>query len=147
MYTVWQGDRLLGETDLTYEPLRPRHRGGTFFPTPGSEVLIPTADLSLQLRDASGRVVPTDWLAVYDLDASPVAGDDEDDLDADDLDDIEFQEMLDAELEAAQEHDAALVREWLAQRDAFDDADDDPLGDEFSRYQIQLMLAEDAAIP
>jgi hypothetical protein len=138
MYTVWQGDRLLGETDLTYEPLRPRHRGGTFFPTPGSEVLIPTADLSLQLRDSSGRVVPTDWVAVYDLEASPDARVE------DEFDDVEFEELLDAELEVAEEHDAALVREWLAQRDGFDD--DDLLGDEFSRYQIQLMLADTAAV-
>jgi hypothetical protein len=140
MYTVWQGDRLLGETDLTYEPLRPRHRGGTFFPSPGSEILIPTADLSLRLRDSSGRVVPTDWVAVYDLEATPGDADD-------DLDDVEFDEMLEAELEVSAEHDAAVVREWLADRDRFDEQDDDPLGDEFSRYQIQLMLADGAAIP
>lgn len=141
MYTVWQGDRLLGETDLTYEPLRPRHRGGTFFPSPGSEALIPTADLALQLRDSRGRVIPTDWVAVYDLHATP------DECDEDDLEDVEFEAMLDADLEAAEEHDAVLVREWLAERLSFDEPDDDTLGDEFSRYQIQLMLADNAAAP
>lgn len=140
MYTVWHGDRLLGETDLTYEPLRPRHRVGAFFPSPGSELLIPTADSSLQLRDSSGRIIPTEWVAVYDLDASRDA-----DVE-DDFGDVEFEKMLDAELEAAQENDADLLREWLAQRDAFDEPYDDALCDEFSRYQIQLMLADRAAV-
>jgi hypothetical protein len=145
MYTLWQGDRLLGETDLTYEPLRPRHRGGSFFPSPGTEALIPTADVSLQIRDARGRVVPTDWVAVYDLEG-PLAERDVDDFDdLDHLDDLEFAEVVHAE--AAEEYEAVLLRDWLAQRNAFDEQGNDPLDDEFSRYQIQLMLADGATIP
>lgn len=139
-YTVWQGDCLIGETDLAYEPVRPRHRGGNFFPSPGNEALIPTADLSLQLRDSTGRVIPTEWVAVYDLDASAIERDEVE------LDDLGFDEPLDEELEGAVEHDALFAREWKADAE-FDEADDGPLGEEFSRYQIQLMLTEGTAIP
>lgn len=136
-YTVWQGDRLIGETDLASERVDARYRSGNFIPTPGTEEFVPTTDHSLQLRDAGGNVIPTEWLTVYDLDA--------DILD----DDADFDEPLDEELEASVEHDAALIREWMSAREAevFDDSDDDRFSEEFSRYQIQLMLAEGAAIP
>ena len=137
-YTVWQGDRLIGETDLASDRVDARYRSGNFIPVPGTEELVPTTDSSLQLRDAGGKVVPTEWLTVYDLDADIV--DDEADLD----------EPLDEELEASVDHDAALIREWMAAREleAFDACDDDDdFVEEFSRYQVQLMLAEGAAIP
>jgi hypothetical protein len=130
---VWQGDCLIGETDLSNERVDPRYRSGNFLPSPGSEALIPTTDLSLQLRDANGRVIPTDWVAVYDLDARP--RDDEEDLDFDDSFDEPFED------------DLALVREWIGAKERLDETDDEPFGEEFSRYQIQLKLAEDAAIP
>jgi hypothetical protein len=132
-YSVWQGDCLIGETDLANERVDARYRSGNFLPSPGSEALIPTTDLSLQLRDANGRVIPTDWVAVYDLDARPT--DDEEDLDFDDSFDEPFGD------------DLALIREWIGAKERPGETDDELFGEEFSRYQIQLKLAEDAAIP
>lgn len=132
-YSVWQGDCLIGETDLSNARGDARYRSGNFLPSPGSEALIPTTDLSLQLRDANGRVIPTDWVAVYDLDASLM--DDESDPDFEDPFDEPFED------------DLALVREWIEAKERLDETDDEPFGEEFSRYQIQLKLAEDAAIP
>ena len=136
-YTVWQGDRLIGETDLVSDRVDARYRSGNFIPVPGTEDLVPTTDSSLQLRDAGGKIVPTEWVTVYDLDADLID------------DEADFDEPLDEELEASPNHDAALIREWMAagELDALDDCDDDGFGEEFSRYQIQLMLAEGAAIP
>jgi hypothetical protein len=136
-YTVWLGDRLIGEADLAKERVEPRYCSGNFFPLPGNEALFPTTDPSLQLRDSTGRLVPTDWVTVYDLDADWIEDDE-----------LEFDEPYDPELEASVEHDVALIREWSEARDAesFDADDDEPLGEEFSRYQIQLRLAEDATI-
>jgi len=137
-YTVWLGDRLIGETDLANERVEPRYRSGNFFPVPGNEMLFPTTDSSLQVRDPTGRVIPTDWVNVYDLEANPI-----------DDDDLGFDEQLDDELEASIEHDAVLIREWIDAREveSFDDAEDEPWIDEFSRYQIQLKLAKGAALP
>lgn len=136
-YTVWQGDRLIGETDLANERVDSRYRSGNFIPIPGTEELVPTTDSSLQLRDAGGTVVPTEWVTLYDLDADIVG------------DETEFDEPLDDELAASVEHDAALVREWMAARDSehFDDSNDDEFSEEFTRFQIQLKLIEAAAIP
>lgn len=137
-YTVWLGDRLVGEADLANERVEPRYCSGNFFPHPGNEGLFPTRDLSLQVRDPSGKLIPTDWVTVYDLDGDPIEDDE-----------LEFDEPYDPELEAAIEHDAELIRQWLEEREAekgFDDTDDEMFGEEFSRYQIQLKLAEDAAI-
>ena len=137
-YTVWLGDRLIGETDLANERVEPRYCSGNFFPVPGNEMLVPTTDSSLQVRGPTGKVIPTDWVNVYDLDADPI-----------DDDDLGFDEAFDEELEASVEHDAMLIREWIEAREAedFDDADDEPFADEFSRYQIQLKLAKGAALP
>jgi len=134
---VWQGDRLIGETDLANERVDSRYRSGNFIPIPGTEELVPTTDSSLQLRDAGGTVVPTEWVTLYDLDADIVG------------DETEFDEPLDDELAASVEHDAALVREWMAARDSehFDDSNDDEFSEEFTRFQIQLKLIEAAAIP
>ena len=136
-YTLWLGDRLIGEADLANERVEPRFCSGNFFPLPGNEALFPTTDPSLQLRDPTGKLVPTDWVTVYDLDADPVEDDE-----------IEFDEPYDPGLEASIEHETALIREWIEEREAenLDDTDDDLFGEEFSRYQIQLKLAEDATI-
>ena len=137
-YTVWLGDRLIGEADLASERIEPRYCSGTFTPVPGNEALVPTTDPSLQLRDSSGNVVPTEWVTVYDLDADLI-----------DEDDLEFDEQFDEELEASIEHDAALIREWIEARDAehLDQSDNGPFEatEEFSRYHIQVRLAADAA--
>ena len=139
-YTVWLGDRLIGETDLGDEQIAHRFRSGNFTPIPGTEALLPTTDSSLHLRDPSGNLVPTDWVTVYDLDADPI-----------DEEDFTFDESFDEELEAEIEHDAALFREWIDTREAgrFDDSDEDDdqsSAQELSRYQIHLRLAEDATI-
>ena len=137
-YTVWLGDRLIGEADLANERVEPRNCSGNFTPIPGSEDLVPTTDRSLLIRDASGKVIPTEWVTLYDLDAEPIEDDE-----------LEFDEPLDEELEASIEHDAALIREWMQAREAEnfdDDSEDDLFADEFSRYQIQLRLADGAAI-
>jgi hypothetical protein len=137
-YTVWLGDRLIGETDLADERVEVRYRSGNFFPIPGNETFVPTTDPLLQLRDESGAHIPTDWMTVYDLDADPIDGED----------DVGFVEPFDEELDAAIEHDAALIREWIEGRDSEDDeSDGDLFSDEFSRYQIQLKLAKGASIP
>jgi hypothetical protein len=138
-YTVWLGDRFIGEADLTSERVEPRYCSGRFIPAPGNEEVVPTTDPSLQIRDSNGRVVPTDWVTVYDLDENLVEDDD-----------LEFDEPYDPELEASIEHDAALVREWIEAREAetVDESDDESFGEdeEFSRYHIQIRLAADAAI-
>jgi len=136
-YTVWLGDRLIGETELGDEQIAHRFRSGNFTPIPGTETLLPITDSSLHLRDSSGNLVPTDWVTVYDLDANPI--DDED---------FEFEESFDEELEAEMEHGAALVREWIDTREAegFDDSDDERFAPDLSRYQIHVRLAENASI-
>jgi len=136
-YTVWLGDRLIGETDLGDERIAHRFRSGNFTPVPGTETLLPITDSSLHLRDSSGNLVPTDWVTVYDLDADPI-----------DEEDFEFEDSFDEELEAEMEHDAALVREWIDTREAegFDDSDDEWLSVGLSRYQIHVRIAENAAI-
>ena len=138
-YTVWLGDRLIGEADLENERVEPRYCSGSFVPIAGNEGLVPTTDSSLQIRDASGKLIPTDWVTVYDLEADPI-----------DEDDLGFDEPYDPELEASIDHDVALFREWMnetRETESFDESDDELFGEEFSRYQIQLRLAEDAAIP
>lgn len=137
-YTVWLGDRLVGEADIANQRVEPRYCSGNFFPLPGNEALFPTRELSLQVRDPAGKVLPTDWVTVYDLDDDAIEDDE-----------LEFGEPYDPELEADIEHDAALIREWLEEREAegFEDGKDELFGEEFSRYQIQLKLTEDATIP
>ena len=137
-YTVWLGDRLIGEADLANERVESRHCSGNFIPTPGNEALVPTTDPSLHIRDSSGKIIPTDWVTVYDLDADPIG--DEDEFDE------PFDEELDEELEASIVHDAALIREWIEAREAENVADEASFDDEFTRYQIQLRLADGAAI-
>jgi hypothetical protein len=138
-YTVWLGDRLIGEADLASERVEPRYCSGRFIPASGNEELVPTTDPSLQIRDPSGHVVPTDWVTIYDLDEDLVEDDD-----------LEFDEPYDPELEASIEHDAALIREWIdaGEAESLDESLDESFGDdeEFSRYHIQIKLAADAAI-
>ena len=59
-YTVWLGDRLIGETDLGDERIAHRFRSGNFTPVPGTETLLPITDSSLHLRDSSGNLVPSE---------------------------------------------------------------------------------------
>jgi hypothetical protein len=137
-YTVWLGDRLIGETDIANHRVEPRFCTGNFFPLPGHEALVPTTDPSLHVRDSAGNLLPTDWVTVYDLEENPIEDDE-----------LEFDEPFDPELEASVEHDAALIRQWMEEREAegLYDSDDEAFAEEFSRYQLQLRLAVDMAIP
>ena len=98
-YTVWLGDRVIGEADLANERVEPRYCSGNFTPAPEYEGLLPTTDSSLQIRDSSGNVVPTDWVTVYDLDADPIQDEE-----------FEFDESLDDDMSA--EEDSIEPEDW-----------------------------------
>lgn len=102
--------------------------------------------LELELRAPNGSVVPTEWIDARDNEVTlSLAREDEYPT----LPDPLFAETEeDKQLLASIEHDAALLEEWLGP-DWDDDSDGRPWEEkpEFPRYQIQVGLFNDAAIP
>ena len=131
----------------------PRHRMGDLVPTDLGDRLLPGAThgrgdpLDFELRGPDGGLIPTADIGVNDCeyllamarkaedDPEPILGDEEA-----------------AELQAAIEHDAALIAEWFDASDSVD-LGDVHVGDEpwqespFPRYQILVTLFDDADIP
>ena len=80
-YTIWSRGQLVGETNLDFSPIEPRQRSGEFLPTAYGETLIPAAspeDLppdvqvttslcaDLELRGPDGFVIPAERIEIRD---------------------------------------------------------------------------------
>lgn len=148
-YSLWHKNTLIGHTELSYVTHSPRSRMGEFTPTDvGLEILIGNEHLEgleLELRDEGGRVVPTQHISTQDGNRLARLG-------ADEVDKYELdEEDLDDETRAAIEHDAALIEEWMAEREPDDlwkdYAEDVPWDESTPFYQIFVHLLDDHAIP
>ena len=148
-YSLWNNETLLGHTELSYPVCIPEHRMGELTPTDAGLELLLTNEhldgLDLQLRDESGRIIPTDHISAHDANSLARLG-------ADAIDEYEFDdEELDEDTRAAIEHDAALIEEWMAEREPDDlrkEYDEEDAWDA-SRpsYQIFVRLRDANAIP
>lgn len=98
--------------------------------------------LELELRGPDGSVIPTEWIDVRDTEFLQSLVDDRE-RDEDIFGSPEDSEF-DPELEAAIEHDLAIIEEWHADDPPTDESFEAPT---FPRYQIQVGLENDAAIP
>jgi hypothetical protein len=142
---------LLGETELDYMRCMPGHRMGDLTPSALGERLLASEvhldSLALELRGLDGRVIPTQWIDVRDAAFAAI-------LARDPIDDADYPDDEDPEIQAAIDHDVALIREWMDAREPdgfwkdYDDDGDRPwLESSFPRYQIQIRLVDDGAIP
>lgn len=176
-FTLWSRGRKLGETELDYVRCFEKHRMGDFHPTEQGEKLMPVitgvakalhnlarstegredtgaaeyADtsaaqvhfdaLGLELRGPDGSVVPTEWIDVRDTEflLSLV----EEHEREEDIFGASEDDEVDPELEAAIEHDLALIEESHANPPEDESWDERP----FPRFQIQVGLNDDSAIP
>lgn len=148
-YSLWHKDTLIGHTELSYVTCMPRLRMGEFAPTDvGLEILIGNEHLEgldLELRDEHDRVIPTEHILTEDCNRlARLGAEDAGTYEPDDED-------LDEETRAAIDHDAALVEQWMAERepdDLWKDYGEDVPWDE-SRpfYQIFVELYDETAIP
>jgi hypothetical protein len=102
--------------------------------------------LALELRDANGAVIPTEYVSIRDTYLILQMSEEREALNERHAD-IFGEEMLDPELEADIEHDLALFES----DDFFDDFDSEPWrpdGEpELPRYQIHVSLLHEGAIP
>lgn len=175
-FTVWCNDRLVGETDLDYLANTSEHKTGDFAATEYGEQLIPILmaprkalcahqpmelierlysrreELRLELRAPDGRVIPTNYIEITDLEwLVSLVPPDMEDWRAD----LELAEAeLALELEPPEDEEGerldVIPPEWLdddedPQFDEFDVPDlerEDPNAPppEFPRYQIQVEL-------
>jgi hypothetical protein len=103
--------------------------------------------LELELRRDDGTVVPTDDIGIRDMDELMVRfGPDADETDVEDLF-LDTSES-DAELEESVRHDAELILEGFAENDSYRQwSPADLEATKFPRYQIQVALLDDDAIP
>ena len=148
-YSIWNNDTLIGHSELSYHVCKPDLRMGELTPTDaGLAVLLENErldGLDLQLRDESGRIIPTEHISAQDANRLARLGGEameNDDVDEADLDD-ETRAMID--------HDAALIEEWMAQRepdDLWKDYDEATAWDESQPlYQVFVHLRDPNAIP
>ena len=167
-YTIWSRGHLVGETNLDHTRVDPRQRSGDFLPTAYGETLIPPPDLDenlpadvhvtsglceeLELRAPDGTLVPAEWIEIHDtahtravicphqslLDnfacARPNAAtaDVADEIDFDDWDvddDLGFLEDIEFDLEE------------------FDHGIEAPAPGDFPRFEIDVRLIDERAIP
>lgn len=172
-YTLWSRGRLLGQSELDFVRALPRHRAGHFYPTVTGEKLMAIATgvspaginlarmiaatleragdgsldekarqtsewadlaaarahsdaLALELRGLDGSLIPTEWIDIRDTEfLLSLARDD--DLDVVGAGCVPWD----------------LVEESWDRDPAFDYGPEEP----FPRYQIQIMLRADAAVP
>lgn len=164
LITTPLGDRLLpiatGVSRAVVEATRPameRRRNGEPLAQEASgggedadiaEAIVHAESLELELRGPDGRVIPTEWVDVRDTEfLLSLAREGED-----------FEDPLadpDPEIQAAVEHDLALLDEWAEAREPdgfwrdYDEDGDQPWVEPKScpRYQIQVRLLDDAAVP
>jgi len=103
--------------------------------------------LELELRRADGSVVPTEWIDVRDteyLHELALEFEEEDER----HDAIFGERPLDPELEAAVEHDLAVMEEMRGGDEPDLDLDLDAESEtEWPRYQLQIMLRDDLDLP
>jgi len=172
-YTVWSGERQIGVTDLGFRYRKSGSRTGWFIPTAEgeslmSEIVVPligsyiqvrrsdrreplnrneiarlaayerackrVATWDLRLRREDGSLVPTDSVAIQDVEALLACNQDaEDDLEQARAFDLDGALSLDDDPSEAWKRDPD---EWLP---------DD--GDPLPRYQIWVLLADEAAVP
>ncbi len=151
LYTIWSRDRMLGETELSYIRCMPKHRMGDLTPTAVGERLLASEahldSLQLELRGPNGRVIRTEWIDVRDTEQALALARE---IPMDQFDDGE----LDPQLRADIEHDMALFEEWFGDQepdDLWDDYESRPLPEwqesSFPRYQVQVLLLDDADVP
>jgi hypothetical protein len=148
-YSLWNNDTLIGHTDLSYHVCRPEHRMGALSPTDaGLAILLENEHLEgldVQLRDESGRIIPTEYISAQDANRLARLG--REAADNDEFDDAHLGE----ETRAAIEHDATLIEEWMAQREPDDlwrDYDGEDAWDESKPcYQVFVHLRDPNAIP
>ena len=171
-YTVWSGERQIGATDLGFRYRRSGSRTGWFIPTADCERLMPeivvpligsyiqvrrsdrrapldrneiaqlaayesackrVAAWNLTLRREDGSLVPTDSVAIQDVEALlACSGDVDDDVDG----------ACDLDLYGEPAFDDDTSEGWKRGRDEWL-PDDNPL----PRYQIWVLLADEAAVP
>jgi len=109
--------------------------------------------LELQLRHMDGSVIRTEDIGVVDtyrlIELGREERQQEEVEDWTDVDDLLLEQSeSDRQLEEAIDHDVKLVQEWFAQSDGFRDWAIGELDEtKFPRYQIQVELFDDAAIP
>ena len=175
-YTVWCNDRLVGETDLDYIANTSELKFGDFDATEYGEQIIPVLmaprqavcaqasmdeirslfsrreQIALELRAPAGRVIPTDYIEITDLEWLLSLGRDfEDDWQADmELAEAELSDELEPPVDDEGERLDALPPEWITEEadDVFDEFDtpdlefEDPGAPppEFPRYQIQVAI-------
>lgn len=176
-YTVWCNDRLVGETDLDYIANTSERKFGDFEATDYGREIIPVLmaprqaicahapmeevralffrreQVQLELRAPDGRVIPTEFIEITDLEwLLTLGGDDRDEDWQDDMAiaEAELSERLCAcDVDDGERLDA-LPPEWLDEEemneDSFDEFDvpDLEFGDEFAsppdfpRFQIHV---------
>lgn len=148
-YSLWTNDTLIGHTELSYHVCSPEHRMGELDPTNSGLALLAGNEhleqVDLQLRDETGRIIPTERISTQDANRLARLG-------REAMEDHESaEEDLDDATRAAIEHDAALIEEWMAQRepdDLWKDYDDEDVWDESKPfYQIFVHLRDPHAIP
>lgn len=98
--------------------------------------------LELELRGPDGAVIPTEWIDVRDLEFLEALVDERER--EEDIFGSSEDEAIDPELEAAIQHDLAIIDEWHANDPPEDESWEEP---EPLRYQIQVGLVSDASIP
>ena len=148
-YSLWNNDILIGHTELSYHVCIPEHRMGELAPTDAGLAILRENEhldeMRLQLRDESGRVIPTEHISTQDANRLARLG--REAMENYEFDDEEFDE----ETRAAIDHDAALVEEWMAQHephDLWNDYDDEDAWDESKPfYQVFVHLRDPNSIP
>ena len=148
-YSLWNNDTLIGHSELSYHVSSPDLRMGELSPTDAGLELLAGNErlegLDVQLRDESGRIIPTEYISAQDANRLARLGGEA--LERCDLDD----EDLDDEMRASIEHDAAPIEEWLAEREPADlwkDYDGEDAWDESKPfYQVFVHLRDPKSIP
>lgn len=147
-YSLWNNDILIGHTELSYHVGIPEHRMGELTPTDAGLAILREnehlEEVRLQLRDESGRVIPTEHISTQDANRLARLG-------RQAMEDCEFdEEELDEETREAIEHDAALIEEWMAQRepdDLWNGYDEDAWDESKPFYQVVVHLRDPSSIP
>jgi hypothetical protein len=117
-----------------------------------AEAVTHVESLELELRGPDGAVIPTEWIGVRDVELvlSEVSEVDE----MDDLDEIDPMRADEADMELLRsvQHDMEIIDEMIERNAAASRAAGIPVREEweeppYPRYQIQVGLFDDAAVP
>jgi hypothetical protein len=174
-YTLWSQGRLLATTDLGWVRCMPRHRAGDLQPTEVGEVLLAVAcgvrpalrlhghdfdhpavltaierseALRLELRGPDGEVIPTEDLWIQDSEYLLALAREEPLPEPTDEELEELAELEEMEVEAWDpENDAALAELPDVDEPFERDFDDEAEEREWPRFQVMLVLVDDADVP